>query len=122
MGEGPETFTVTLSSTTNGGILGSLTRATVTIVDDDATVAFSAETYTVNEATPKATIAVKRTGSLSGTLSVHYATSDGTATSARYKATSGDLTFGPGVSMNAVPVSIVNDLIDADSRLRLGLG
>jgi CSLREA domain-containing protein len=60
---------------------------------------FSAANYNDSEtnATHNATITVQRTGSTSGAVSVHYATSDGTATGGNdYTAASGDLNWTDG--------------------------
>jgi hypothetical protein len=108
--EGNETFTVTLSSPT-GASLGTPSASTVTIVDDDGTAAvlgFSASAYSVDEDGGSVTITVKRSGSETGSKSVNYATSDGSATAGSdYTATSGTLTFtDPDTSMTfVVPIS-----------------
>jgi uncharacterized repeat protein (TIGR03803 family) len=108
----------------NGGsvVVDAVGGATLTITNPNATptVQFSAATYMVNEATPKATITVKRTGDLAGTVTVDYATSDGTATSvgpnARYVPAIGTVTFGPHQTAKTFPISIVNDAIDEGTQ------
>ena len=56
---------------------------------------FSAATYSVSESVATATIAVTRTGSSSGDVSVDFAASDGSAIAGRdYTPTSGTITFG----------------------------
>src|SRR5439155_13663244 len=65
------------------------------------TLAFSVANYNdteQNSSTHTATITVQRTGGTDGAVSVHYATSDGTATTANndYDATSGDLNWADG--------------------------
>jgi hypothetical protein len=63
------------------------------------TLQFSSPTYSVNETDPTATITVTRSGGASGMVTVHYATSNGTATAGPdYAATSGTLTWANGVS------------------------
>ncbi len=75
-------------------------------------ITFSAPTYNVNENTPLATITVTRAGITSGTVTVNYATSNGTATAALdYGNTSGTLTFGPGVTSQTFDVPILDDTI-----------
>ena len=59
-------------------------------------IQFSAPTYTVGEAGVNATITVTRTDGGVGAASVHYATSDGTATASDYTARSGDLNWADG--------------------------
>jgi Calx-beta domain/Domain of unknown function (DUF4214) len=59
-----------------------------------------------------ATVSIKvtRTGDVSGTTSVNYATSDGTATAGSdYTATNGTLTFAPGELSKNVTIPILND-------------
>ena len=108
--ESNETFTVTLSSPT-GASLGAPSSSTVTIVDDDGTAAvlgFSASAYSVQEGGGSVTITVRRSGSETGSKSVNYATSDGSATAGSdYTTASGTLTFTePDTSMTfVVPIS-----------------
>jgi hypothetical protein len=65
---------------------------------------------TVDEADGTASLAVERTGNMSGTVSVHFATADGTASSPPdYGGGSGTVTFGPGETAQALTVSIVDD-------------
>ena len=55
---------------------------------------------------------VTRTDGTDGTVSVHYATENGTALAGtHYGATTGTLTFGPGESVKTVDVPIVNDAV-----------
>ena len=62
------------------------------------------------EGTPSLAIKVVRTGNVSGTVSVDYATSDGTATAGSdYTPASGTLTFGPGELSKIVNIPIIND-------------
>lgn len=57
------------------------------------------------------------------TVSVDYATADGTATAGSdYTATSGTLTFAPGVTMRTIVVSVLGDTLDeADETFTLSL-
>ncbi len=62
------------------------------------------------EGTPSLTIKVARTGDVSGTVSVNYATSDGTATAGSdYTAASGTLNFAPGELSKLITIPIIND-------------
>ena len=77
--EGDEDFSIVLSNPTNGAVIGATGTATVTIVDNDSTIAFSPNTLTVSEAGPNGTLTVTRTGSALTAASVHWATTNGTA-------------------------------------------
>jgi hypothetical protein len=101
-------------------ILGS---ATLTIKDPNQTpsVQFSADHYTVNEATPMAVIPVKRTGDPVGRVTVHYEATGGTATNgdpasnpaADYTLPSGGtLTFEERQPIGQIMIPIVNDTRD----------
>ena len=123
--EGNETFTVVLSGPTGGATLGTPSTATVTIIDNDVagTFAFSSATYSVGEADGTATINVVRTVGTSGTATVNYATSNGSATAGSdYTATSGTLTFADGVATQSFTVPIINDTdIEGDETVTLTL-
>jgi len=73
-------------------------------------IQFSAATYSVFENDGIATVTVTRTGDLSATSTVDYATSNGTAMQpADYSQVSDTLTFAPGVASRTFTVPIVND-------------
>src|SRR5262249_32299512 len=71
---------------------------------------FSAPTFTVVENQPVAIITVSRTNGSSGSVSVNYATSNGTATAGSdYTATSGTLTSPDGETSKTFSVPLIND-------------
>jgi hypothetical protein len=114
--EPSETFSVVLSNP-GTAVLGTLKTSKVTILDDDQGLAFASSAYTVAETVPKAVITVKRTGGTSGTLSVDYDVTGGTAVlGTDYNFTSGTLSFGPGVASRTFAVNLVNTPADEGSR------
>jgi hypothetical protein len=79
----------------------------------DTVLQFGSATYNVNESGTNAAINVTRSGSSAGTVSVNYATSDGSATAGSdYTNTSGTLTFADGVTSQSLSVPIANDALD----------
>jgi parallel beta-helix repeat protein len=73
-----------------------------------ACIQFSSPSYSVNETDGSVTLTVTRNGDVSGSATVHYATSDGTATApSDYAATSGDLNFGANETSKSIQVPII---------------
>jgi hypothetical protein len=104
------TETVSLSLSNPVGASLGLSSAQLSIKDDEPVVSFSMPSYSVSEGVAAATIVVKRTGSTAVPVVVHYTTADGTAVAGMdYKATSGELSFGPGVLARTFRVEILND-------------
>ncbi|MFO1487033.1 MAG: Calx-beta domain-containing protein [Verrucomicrobiota bacterium] len=95
--QGDLNFTVSLSGPTGAGQLISPSTATVTIVDINAGLSFSSPSYTVFKNAVTANINVFRTGYTNSTVSVNYATLDGSGTNGiDYTAVSGTLVFTNG--------------------------
>ncbi|WP_218933777.1 Calx-beta domain-containing protein [Rubripirellula lacrimiformis] len=112
--EGDENFTVTISNATGGATLGTVLTSTVTISDNDVAVpgtfAIAPATTTVNENANTVTFTVTRSGGTDGTVTVDFATADGTATAGSdYAANNGTLTFADGESSKTITVSITDD-------------
>ncbi|MFO0966215.1 MAG: Calx-beta domain-containing protein [Gemmataceae bacterium] len=113
--EGAETINLTLSGPTGGATLGGQATATLTIQDDDVApqpgaLRFSASAFSVDEGQATATITVTRTGGSDGSVSVNYATSNGSATAGSdYTGASGTLTFAAGQTSKTFTVPILND-------------
>jgi ELWxxDGT repeat protein len=124
-GEPDQSFTVSLDSPTNGYILGSPSTAQMVIKEDQfGALAFTVTNYDVAENEATATITVARSGGSDGTVTVHYATSDGTATAGTdYTPASGTLTFNPGEISKTFTVGILDDggITESDSSLNLTL-
>src|SRR5262249_47268964 len=105
---------LTLSSPSGGATLGTQSTAALTIVNDDiaGTLQFSNANYSVSENGGIATITVTRTGGSAGSVSVNYATSNGTATAgSEYTATSGPLTFADGETSKTFTIPITDDSV-----------
>ncbi len=136
IGDATETFTVPITNDSvaepsenviltlsnpgpaNAAVLGTLKSATLTITDNDQAVQWSLAAPTVAEAAPKAILTVKRTGGTTGTATVDYAVSGGTASGGGtdYGLPSGTLTFAQGVASKTLSVAIVNDVLDEGSE------
>jgi hypothetical protein len=109
---GSAVLTIEVNDLGNTGVGGALTDSkSVNInVNSGGTLQFNASTYTSPENNAIATITVTRTGGSAGLTTVSYATSDGTATAGTdYLATSGTLSFDPGVTTRTFGVQIIND-------------
>lgn len=102
-----------ITSTATNRATGDTSEVSAAVaVDAPGTLAFSTATYRINESDGTVTIAVDRTGGTEGTVSVQYATANGTATSpGDFAATSGTLTFGPGVATQSFTIPIVADAV-----------
>jgi hypothetical protein len=78
-------------------------------------VAFSAATYYKVEGNVTATITVQLSAASTETVTVHYATSGGTATAGSdYTAASGTLSFSPGATSKTFSVTIWEDDTSAE--------
>ncbi|MEM9836698.1 MAG: Calx-beta domain-containing protein [Bacteroidota bacterium] len=127
--ENDETFSVVISNPTNGVSLGTSSASSTILNDDIVQFSFEQSTYSIielDDGTRVQEIGVVPTSASDGTLTftVDYATSDGTATTADndYVATSGTLTFGPGVSRRVFLVTINGDTqIELDETVNLDL-
>jgi hypothetical protein len=101
----------------------STSWARVVPPDSASVIRFSTSTFAVGEAAGTATIAVTRSGNLRSTVTVHYATSNGSALAGSdYTAGSGTLTFGDNEETKTFSVPITNDTgVEADETVTLTL-
>ena len=113
--ESDETFTVTLSNA-SGATLGT-SAATGTIANRTMTVPPSASITSGASATEGTDTSVVFTVTLdkagTGTVTIDYATSDGTASAGSdYTSTSGTLTFAAGTTSQTITVAIADDSVN----------
>jgi CSLREA domain-containing protein len=121
-----ETFIVTLSSPTNATIADNQGIGTI-LDNDDMTALLSIDDVTITEGDSgevNAVFTVTMSTGSGKTVTVQYATADGTATAGSdYTATSGTLTFSPGEALTqtiSVPV-IVDWLCEDDETFTVTL-
>lgn len=114
-----ENFRVTLSSASGATIATS--TATETIEDDDlATLSINSVSTTEGDSSYKnLTFTVTLSAKQSDAVTVHWATSDGTATTANndYRAASGNLTFSAGQTSKTISIRVYGDTIQEQDEL-----
>ena len=106
--QGPVKFTVRLSNPTGGASLNPATNATVTVLDNDAGIAFSTGTNTVPENNGFAVVNVQRLYNTNAPASAHFATVDGTAVAGiNYSNLSGTLNFASGETLKSLSIPLI---------------
>ncbi len=110
--EADETFFVDLTTPTNATITDA--QGVGTIVDNEAAPTISIDDVTVDpEADTTADFTVSLDAASGLTVTVAYATADGTATAgADYTSVNGTLTFTPGITSQTVNVPVLEDTLD----------
>jgi hypothetical protein len=102
----------------------------VTQITDVPIIQFTSATYQVNETAGNVTISVQRIGDTTGTATVQFATSNGTATAGSDFGTvgvatppSGTLGFGPGQIVATFTIPIINNgsACEGDETVNLSL-
>lgn len=120
--ESSETFTVSLSSPTGEGTLGTNDSATVTLTDNDSLLAFETNAVSVAENAGSVTLTINRTGTLTGTNTIAYAIATGTAGTSDYSATNGVLTFAPNATNGTITIAITEDaVVETNETFRVTL-
>ncbi|MFM2450408.1 MAG: hypothetical protein RIS44_2858, partial [Pseudomonadota bacterium] len=116
--EGPETFSLTANPVS--GSTPAPASATATITDNEGTPTVSVNDVTVNESAGFATFTITLSGPSATSVSVNYATSNGTALSGTgndYTAASGTVTFAPGGPLTQTfTVPINNDTVNESNE------
>jgi len=101
---GTKTFMISLTAPTGGATFGTPNSATATINGTAApanpgTIALSGSVYAAAQSAGSLVVTVNRSSGTSGAVSVHYASSNGTAVAGtNYTATQGTLNWAAGVS------------------------
>ncbi|OGJ55646.1 hypothetical protein A2706_00055 [Candidatus Peribacteria bacterium RIFCSPHIGHO2_01_FULL_51_35] len=120
--DGNKTVTLLLSGVTGGAVLGTPSSVQLIIVDNETTASgsgsfrFSTGTYTVTEG-EAGVISVNRAGGNTGTVSVNYTVTNGTALSGSdYTAVSGTLTFLQGETSKSFLVQTTNDDLGSEGE------
>ena len=110
--EDAETFYANLSNATGGAVLADA-QALATITDDDATPGVSISATSPTAETGTVTFTATLSAASGRTVTVEYATEDGSAVSGEdYTGTTGTLTFVPGDTSETFTVSITADVLD----------
>ena len=109
-----EVFTVVLTNATGGASLGEEATATVTIDDDEIAQPgqfnLEASTASFDENAGTVSLTVNRTGGSDGSVSVTYATANGTALAGSdYSEATGTLVFANGETSKTISIDIVDD-------------
>ena len=120
-GEATETLTVSLSNPANATIADG--SATGTILDDDGPPAIVVLDALVDESAGSASFDVMLTSPDLTTVTVDYATADGTALAGSdYTTASGTATFAPGDTVETVAVPVLDDAVaEAEQSFTLNL-
>ncbi|MEB1349326.1 putative Ig domain-containing protein [Xanthomonas campestris pv. campestris] len=124
LSEPNETFFVNVSNVSGAGV--SDAQGQGTIVNDDALPSLSIDDVSVNEGnsgTTTATFTVTLSAASGQTVSVNYASADGTATAGSdYVARSGTLTFAPGTTAQGVAITVNGDTaLEPNETFSVGL-
>jgi hypothetical protein len=122
--EKDEFFTVELRNPAGGATLGTITKAVVTIIEDDSAIEFGTSNYVVNEDAGYVTITLVRKGSTAGTATVDLNISSGSAEAGKdfIKPANPMLTFAAGESIKTIQIQIIDDVFkEADETFYLSL-
>ena len=113
--EPDETFFVNLINPTNATIADGQGQGTITNDDSQPTITIAGSFRTEGAlgTSVNATFDVRLLNPSHQTITVAFATADGTATAGNdYVATTGTVTFNPGETIKSVPVEVLGDNVD----------
>jgi hypothetical protein len=89
---------------------------------NSVTVQFASSSYTVNENAGTAALTLTLNAAAANTVTVNYATSDGTAIAGTdYVATSGTVTFNPGVTSQTINLGIIDNGSDTNQSVQFAV-
>jgi hypothetical protein len=124
--EGDETVLLRLSDPTGGALVGAQTTAVLTIRSNDpaGSFYFAPSILRLKETVGQAVLSVRRAGGASGTVTVDFATADGSAQDGLdYTGQTTTLTFGPGQVLQTIAVPITADGVpEGEEYFRATLG
>src|SRR5262249_2611970 len=108
---GTDTFTYTIADPAGVESTATVTATVLAATNSQpGQLQFSASSYSVFEDGGSTTITIARTGGSTGAVTIHYATSDGTALAGtNYTSASGTLNFGPGETSKSFTIAIHDD-------------
>ena len=110
--EGTETFVVNLTAATGGATIADGQGVGTILNDDGPPPSLTIADASVSEGNTDLTFTVTRSGSITGTLTVDYATANGTAVApGDYTSRQGTLTFSPGELSETITVPILEDTV-----------
>ena len=119
--ENDETFRVTISNPSPSAIRIINSQATCTITDDDTAPIVSIGNTTVtegNSGTTSAVFEVALSDISEKTVTVNYATLDGTAIAGSdYVTTNSSIIFAPGVTQQAINIDVIGDATDEENEI-----
>jgi len=108
--EGVETFTLSLSAPGPGAALGANSNLLLSIQDNDRGIGFVETNVVTSESFPSVQLTVQRFDDGTNSLSVEYATSDGTARAGvNYVASSGTPTLASSSGTNTIFIPLLDE-------------
>jgi len=115
LNETDETFSVQLSSASNGVILD--TQGVGTILNDDPLPAVAISDVKTRESVGRAVFTLTLSAASGRAVTVDFATADGSAIAPDdYQADAGSLTFPPGTTSRTLTVTVVSDFVPEDDE------